>query len=264
MTDQLDTRIRAFVLEVVDSAPVPPTFEDIESGFGRATTVGADRRFPRRGSVAIIAAVALTVAGVVVLAGAFRDTTLPQVATPAAAPTKPPEAKDACALVTEAERSAAAQGRTTPRVGLIGPNDNTSTSYCEFGAFEVPGADGSTDFWVTLNETVGTAAGADYKNARRLLIRETSLSGLPTGFVGVTGSPKKGSDTLAPVNYVAYSKTSKKLLIVGAFATSSTRPCYKNGIPVSVADRCALTGLNHSVEAHDMINRFLMLALSRI
>lgn len=268
MTDQLDARIRAVVLEVVDSGPVPPPFEDIAFGLERETTVGDGHGRRRRVAVTVVLAAALTLAGAVALVAGSRDPALPRILTPGAATTKPAKAKDACNLVTTTEQLAAAHGRTTPGFGLKDLNDQES--YCEFGPFEATGADGgSVDYSVNIDETVGPRAAAAYKNARQLLTpaTRTSLSGLPKGFVGVTGSPKDGH-ALAPVAYVAYSKTSKKLLIVGAFPTSSTaldrHVAADPVLPAEERNRELLRFFRASAEADTTCKGFLVLALGRL
>ena len=84
MTDQLDARIRALVLEVVDSGPVAPTFEDIESGMRELVV---RRRVTRRAPVVVAIAACLAVA--LVIGGAFllsgRNDS-PSVRTPAGPP----------------------------------------------------------------------------------------------------------------------------------------------------------------------------------
>ena len=68
MSDQLDDRIRAAVLEVVDSGPVAPPFEDIESGLLEPVV---RRRVTRRAlvmaAIAACVAVALVIGGSLVL-----------------------------------------------------------------------------------------------------------------------------------------------------------------------------------------------------
>jgi hypothetical protein len=269
MTDQLDARIRALVLEVVDSGPVPPPFEDIASGLERDPAVGDGHGRRRRVAVTVALAAGLTLAGAVALVADSRDTALPRVSTPGATTTKPAKAKDACNLVTTTEQLAAAHGRTTPAFGI--KDLGNQKSYCEFGPFEATGADGgAVDYWVSIDETVGPRAAATYQNARRQLTgtTRTRLSGLPKGFVGVTGSPKAGSDALTPVAYVAYSKTSEKLLIVGAFPTSSTaldrQVAADPVLPAEERNRELLRFFRASAEADSTCKGFLVLALGRL
>jgi YVTN family beta-propeller protein len=64
MPDQLDARIRAWVLEVVDSAPPTPPFDEIESD-SRQVVVGrrSARRRPLVAAIAACLAVALVIGG---------------------------------------------------------------------------------------------------------------------------------------------------------------------------------------------------------
>src|ERR1700730_6961091 len=84
MADQLDARIRALVLEVVDSGPVAPPFEDIEAGMRE---LAVRRRVTRRAPVLVAIAACLAVAlvtGGVLLVVAHNDP--PTVRTPAGPP----------------------------------------------------------------------------------------------------------------------------------------------------------------------------------
>jgi hypothetical protein len=257
MADQLDARIRALVLEVVDSAPVPPTFEDIDSGLEPNTTAGSGHRPRRRVAVAVALAAALTLLGAVALRVGSHDTAVVAVAA------KPATANGECTLITAAEILAAAQGRTTPGFG------NIERKACEFGPFEAADANGgSMDFWVAVDETVGPRAAARYKDARRLLTQETRLSGLPPGFVGVTGSLHLGSAALPPVSYVAYAKQSEKLLLVGAFPMSSTaldlQVAADPVLPAEERARVLVRSLRHSAEADGIIKGLLVLGLNRL
>jgi hypothetical protein len=253
MADQLDARIRALVLEVVDSAPVPPTFEDIDSGLEPNTTAGSGQRPRRRVAVAVALAATLTILGAVALRVGSHDTTVVSVAA------KPAKANDECTLITPAEFLAAAQGRTSPRVGNIA---------CEFGPFEAADANGgSMDFYLTVDKTVGPRAAARYKDVRRLLTQKTRLSGLPPGFVGVAASARD-SAVLPPVSYVAYSKQSEKLLLVGAFPMSSTaldlQVAADPVLPTEERARVLVHSLRRSAEGDSIITGLLVLGLNRL
>jgi hypothetical protein len=136
-------------------------------------------------------------------------------------------AKDACTLLTPAELLAAGQGRTTPTA--FSPSERTTASSdCELGAFEARN-EGSVDhFQVFVDNSVGATA-SEFKSVLRQLqaTGRAKLWGLPKGFVGVSGLGKQGSGALA-VQYVAYSKQSRKLLVVGGSPRSFTAEALKS------------------------------------
>ena len=82
MADQLDDRIRAHVLELVDSSPPAPTFDEIEAGLVEPVVrPPATRRARVLAVIAACLVVALVVAAALLLSGRSDS---PSVRTPAA------------------------------------------------------------------------------------------------------------------------------------------------------------------------------------